>query len=106
MLPSVLLLEAAQRSVRRILWFVDNTAALGSVIRGTSAQPVLEKLVALHWMLAYHLRVEVWLGFANSDSNWSDGISRLYRDDPLAREYGFVMAAFHPGHTWLRLDPE
>ncbi len=29
---------------REILWMVDNTAALGGVVKGTSGQPVLEKL--------------------------------------------------------------
>ena len=57
-------------------------------------------------MIAYHLRVEVWLEFANSDSNWSDGISRLYGDDPFAREHGFQTAAFKPDHAWLRLESE
>ena len=60
---------------------VDNTAALGGVVQGTSGQPSLERLVTLFWILSYRFRATVWVEYVDSQGDWSDGISRLFAAD-------------------------
>ena len=64
------------------------------------------RLIALFWMTACKLGCRVWLEFVNSDSNWSDGISREFGDDVFAREHGFSTAAFGFDASWLRKTPK
>ena len=46
MLPGALEFESHAFAGREVLWFVDNTVALDGIIKGSSREPVLEKLVA------------------------------------------------------------
>ncbi len=61
---------------RHVVWYVDNTAALASFVKGASANEDLEIIVAIFWMAACHLQCSVWFEWVDSDSNWSDGVSR------------------------------
>ncbi len=86
---------------RRMVWYVDNTAAMPSFVRGASANPDLERIVGLFWMLAYHLDVQVWFEWVDSDSNWSDGVSRDLASDPFAAELGFRLQQMRePEAAW------
>ena len=104
MLPLVLMQEGESLRGRDVLWFVDNTAAMGSAIKGASGEAVLERLVGWFWMLSYRFQVRIWIEYVESDANWSDGISRLYDRDSFSREQGFrTNVVGFPSH-WLLWD--
>ena len=90
MLPGALEFESHAFAGREVLWFVDNTVALGGIIKGASREPVLEKLVAWFWTLSYQLRCHIWGEYFDTDSSRSDGISRVFGDDPCARDEHFA----------------
>ncbi len=105
MLPLTLLREGPHIRGRDVLWLVDNTAALSAVVKGASGHPVLEKLVGLYWILTYRFQVRVWIEYVDSESNWSDGISRLFAADAFAAAHGFSTALMQPDISWLRATP-
>ncbi len=104
MLPLVLLAEGQAFRGRDVLWLVDNTAALGGVVRGNSRHPVLDKLLGLYGVLAYRFQLHIWVEYVDSESNWSDGISRLFGADDFAARHGFTTSAMHIEPEWLRLS--
>ncbi len=82
-------------------WKVNDTAALGGAVKGTSGQPILQRLVALFWILSYRFRVNVWVEYVDSHGNWSDGISRLFAADPFVAAHGFQIAQMKFEVAWL-----
>ena len=50
MLPLTLLAEAEALAQREVVWFVDNTAALSGVVKGSSGHAILERLIGAFWM--------------------------------------------------------
>ena len=44
-------------------------------------------------VLCYRYDIRVWLGYMHTESNWSDGISRLGRADPWHRKHDLRSAA-------------
>ena len=104
MLPIVLLVEAEALRFRDILWFVDNTAALGAVVRGVSSNPMLEKLVALHWSVCFRFRCRVRVEYIDSKSNWADGISRTFQADEFAARHSFSIRELGFDPSWLSLS--
>ncbi len=86
---------------RRVVWYVDNTSAMASFVKGTSKSAELEKIVGLFWMLAWHFDILVWFEWVDSDSNWSDGASRLFQEDPFASAHQFRMQEMQqPSREW------
>ena len=83
MLPILLHHESGSIARRDIIWMVDNTAALGGVIKGASGLAVSERLIALFWMQAYALDLRLWIEYIDSRGNWSDGISRDFHTRAL-----------------------
>ena len=53
MLPLTLLRWPEAFRERRVVWFVDNTAAMAAFVRGASGNPQLERIVALFWILLF-----------------------------------------------------
>ncbi len=101
MVPLSLLQWPEKFRGRRMVWYVDSTAAMPSFVRGVSANPDLERIVGLFRMLAYHLDVQVWFEWVDSDSNWSDGVSRDLASDPFAAELGFRLQQMRePEAAW------
>ena len=76
-------------SGRRVIWYVDNTSAMHSFVKGASADLHLEKIVGLTWILAFHLDCQIWFEWVDSGSNWSDDLSRDLERDQLSRELGY-----------------
>ena len=56
MLPILLYEEDARIAGRDVIWLVDNTAALGGIVKGASGLAVSELLIAAFWMKAFTLR--------------------------------------------------
>ena len=65
-----------------VLWFIDNEAAVASLIRGSRTQTDVHTLVQVAHFLFQRFQIRVWLEWIDSESNPSDGLSRLGTDDP------------------------
>jgi len=101
MIPLTLIQWPERVRGRRIAWYIDSTSAMASFVKGASANEDLEKIVGLFWMLAWHLDVTVWFEGVDSDSNWSDGVSRDFDRDELAQELEFVLQEMRgPSPAW------
>ena len=62
---------------------------LSGLVKGFSGHPMLDAgAAAIHLLLAA-LATRAWFGYVESDSNWSDGASRLLTGDPWAKANGF-----------------
>lgn len=103
MLPFVLLREGEALRDRDIIWMVDNTAALGGAVKGTSGEQTLEKLIGLFWILTYRFQCRVWLEYVDSKSNWSDGISRDYGAAVFSSANRFSTCLMSVELSWLQL---
>lgn len=81
--------RASQFRGRRGYWYIDNIAALMSLIRGRSLTPDLERLSHLIHIILFALQVWIYWEWIPSKSNWSDAISRLGFKDPWYQRQGF-----------------
>ena len=63
-------------SGRRVILFVDNEAAKGALIKGTSSTVVAARLVHKFWETISSLEAHVWVDRVPSLSNCGDGPSR------------------------------
>ena len=68
-----------------MLWLLDNSASLHSLIKGTSGNIHLSRAVELFYMFAYWFKVHVWFEFVDSESNYADGISRNLAEDTFCQ---------------------
>ena len=83
---------------RRGIWYIDNLAALMSLIRGRSDVADLERLSHLIHIILFTLNVWIYWEWIPSKSNWADAISRLGFSDPWFRKHRFL-----PHHAYLDL---
>ena len=67
---------------RSLLWFEDNSAVLSGLVKGSSGHPMLDAGTATIHLLLAALEARAWFEYVESDSNWSDGASRLPKADP------------------------
>ena len=104
MLPILLHHEQTSIASRDLMWMVDNTAALGGVIKGESGLAVSEHPIAFFWMKAYALGIRLWIEYIDSKGNWSDGISRKLQNDQYSRDNGFTTRALHQPLSWHVAD--
>ena len=93
-----------------VLWFVDNEAAVASLIRAGSSQLDVHLICQFAHMVLFRARARVWYEWVDSGSNPSDGLSRLGLKDPWTmlqnwsvREYDFAenlcqLTSLHPSH--------
>ena len=71
--------------------FVDNEAAAASLIRGSSSSLDVGVMAqAVHWLLM-RIDCRIWIEWIDSDSNPSDGLSRLGIHDPWTIEQGWQL---------------
>ncbi len=101
MVPLVMLQWPEAFRGHGVVWYVDNTAAMAAFVKGASANQFLERIVGLCRMLAHHLDARIWFEWVDSDSNWSDGVGRLFENDELAQRLGFHLQAMpQPAAEW------
>ena len=74
---------------RHGLWFLDNVAAVMTLVRGRSSHADLAKLGHLIHLALFALRAQGYWEYVQSKSNWADDISRLGVNDPWWRCHGF-----------------
>ena len=77
--------------------FVDNEAAVSTLIRGTSVAEDSALMAELLHALCLILGCRLWVEWIDSESNPSDGLSREGLDDRWTRRQGYSPAAL-PGH--------
>ena len=76
---------------RDVVVFVDNEAAAASLIRGSSSSLDVGVMAqAVHWLLM-RIDCRIWIEWIDSDSNPSDGLSRLGIHDPWTIEQGWQL---------------
>ena len=103
MLPITLLAMPERFRGRRVVWYVDNTSAMAAFVKGASANEHLERIVAIFWLCCYHLDCGIWLEWVDSESNWSDGLSRDLADDLFVKEHHFETEEVFPEVAWWNL---
>ena len=65
---------------RRVLFFIDNTAAWSAMINGYTSSPPMARLSTLFHLAAAALSIDCWVEWVNTDANLADLPSR-----PLAQ---------------------
>ena len=74
---------------------------LGAMVRGCSGSPLVDRSAILFSLMSATVHCRVWFEYVQSDSNWSDGASRLLGNDSWAIAHGFeVVAASLPDWPW------
>ena len=74
---------------RDSIWFVDNAAAVSTLIRGAAKPEDIDNIAAAVTFQNAHLNHGVWFEWIDSDSNPADGLSRLGIQDPWTLEQGW-----------------
>ena len=77
-----------------LLWFIDNEAAASSLIRGSSRPDDVHRISQLSHVLLHGLGCRAWIEWIDSDSNPSDGLSRLGLADPWTLLQGWTLAEY------------
>ena len=52
------------------------------------------------WILAFHLRCQIWVEWVDSGSNWADDLSRDLGQDQLSRSLGFHPEPLRAQMAW------
>ena len=104
MLPILLYQESEHIAGRDIIWLVDNTAALGGIVKGASDLAVSELLIAFFWIKAFALKVRLWVEYIDSAGNWSDGISHEFGKDPYSQKHHFNTRGIVEPMQWFTTD--
>ena len=87
---------------RRILYFLDNAAALHGFVKGGSRNAPLGRSILIANLLAASSGAQPWFEFVDSEANWSDGASRQLFLDKFSQEHGFDLTrARVPAHWWV-----
>ena len=85
----------------RSIWYLDNTAALMSLIRGRSDNPDLSKMPQLIHLCLFTYQCWVYWEWVPSKSNWIDAISREDSSDPWHQANHFsTFSAHFPFELW------
>ena len=74
-----------------IVWFIDNSSALGAILKGRSDDPLLHSLVQLIHLLVFVLDARIWWEWVESEANWSDGASREFGTCLWAKRHEFAL---------------
>ena len=77
-----------------VLWFIDNQASVTAVIKGCSAEGDVHEIAHLAAVSRCAQRTKVWFEWIDSDSNPSDGLSRLGLQDPWSKQQGWFLQEF------------
>eukprot|EP00435_Cladocopium_sp_Y103_P010988 s1261_g2.t2 len=84
---------------RDILWFIDNESAASTLVRCASSQCDVHEIAQYSHYLLNRLGARTWFEWIGSDSNPSDGLSRLGLDDEWTQAQGWSLTShpFPPG---------
>ena len=104
MLPHAALAWADTLRGRSVIWYCDNTNAMHAFVKGASCNATLERLVFIFWVLMFNLDCQVWIEWVDSDSNWSDGISREFDADEWIKKHNFPAVPVELDMEWWLCD--
>ena len=90
-LPIGLALLAQRVKGRDLISFIDNEAAVSTLIRGASRAEDCARLAELTHALLMQLNVRLWIEWVDSESNPADGLSRLGIHDPWTCAQGYSL---------------
>ena len=76
------------RNTSRV-WFIDNIAALMSLVRGRSDNGDLDNMASMVHFLLFAINCQCYFDWVESKANWSDGISRDGMYDTFWPKHGF-----------------
>ena len=79
-----------------VIWFVDNEAAVSSLIRGSSKSEDVGHLAAAVHVTCLELGVRIWYEWIDSKSNPADGLSRAGLSDQWTREQSWHLHEVGP----------
>ncbi len=91
-----LLLAWRELRGRDVVWFIDNTSALASIVKGASRDVDLDCIVQTAYFVAYAGNIRLWWEYIPSAANWADGASRHLTHDDWARDNGFHLLEVPP----------
>ena len=77
-----------------VLWFVDNEAAVSSLIRASSRQLDVHLISQYAQLVLFQLSSRVWFEWVDSKSNPSDGLSRLGLLDDWSTSQGWILKEY------------
>ena len=72
-------------------WFVDNEAAVASLIRGSTSELDVHLIAQCSLVRLAHLGCRLWLEWIDSESNPSDGLSRAGLSDEWTQQQGWSL---------------
>ena len=74
---------------RRGIWYIDNVAALMAMVRGRANSPDVDRMAEILQGAMFALGIWLYFEWVESNSNWSDGISRSGLKDTWQAANGF-----------------
>ena len=74
-----------------LLWFVDNEAAVAALVRSSTSQEDVHLLAQAVHINLHSLGCRIWIEWIDSESNVSDGLSRLGSADPWTRSQNWCV---------------
>ena len=83
------------------IWFVDNEAAVSSLIRAGSSQSDVHMICQYAHLTLFKLNARIWYEWVDSGSNPTDGLSRLGLHDPWTKAQGWNLRSFDFPHKLL-----
>jgi hypothetical protein len=84
----------------RVLWLVDNSPSLHSLVKGASGNPAMDRAVAVTYVLCYLLDCTIYFEYVDSLSNFSDGISRELEGDTWAAAHDIPTKVMENWPSW------
>ncbi len=88
--------EASSVRGKQGLFFIDNQAALMSLVNGRSNSEDLDRMAHMIRGLMFELRIAVYFEWIESKANWSDGVSRDGSRDQWAKKHNFHLKESRP----------
>jgi hypothetical protein len=93
---TALILAPESLSNRELVWFIDNEAALSSLIRGTSRAEDVGHIAACTQLAMLDHSCTAWYEWVDSDSNPADGLSRDGVHDQWTVAQGWELTELPP----------
>ena len=72
----------------------DNANVLSAMVKGSSGNPVVDRMSIIVSLASAYLRTRVWFEYIESDSNWADGASRKLLEDDWSVSHGCKLTQF------------
>ena len=89
-----------------ITWYIDNTAALMSLIKGRSNHDDLDSMSGVVHAMLYALQAQMWSEWIESSANWSDQISRQGSRATWHVQHGFSTVTMEVAEWVLSMPPK